>query len=130
MTEDRLPFIYRIKGRIFALREQKGYNRDDLSNYLAPQWNIAPTGARAWIHTLESAMLLDDLGNSMKRVSRPENARVHQQRISDYLAALGVTDERECRAILEGIEHLCPGFRYMQSTVKPLVSLEKAIRSS
>lgn len=130
MAEDYRSAAYRIKGRFLALRERRRCKQEDVSNHLAQYWNIAPTGAGSWVRKLESDMLLEDMGDATKRASKPEHFNAHQQRIFDYLAALGVSDEHSCRAILEGIEHVCHRMRYQRSEVKPLSPLEKSVQNS
>jgi hypothetical protein len=117
-----------IRERLVHEREEKNISIEELAKHLTQHWPHARVdGSLQWINRLESGSLLKklDKAHRQKLRSRGNRLRYEEERIADYLAALGSTDY--AYDILEGIDDIQPRFLYLRSSMAGYVARKKTV---
>ena len=131
MTEykTRVEYGNKFRDRLRVKRKEVDFTQRELAEYLHKKWDIAIKTTQLYIRKLETRVLIETFpeeGNKRLQGGKCLNPQTydktlrehHQQRISDYLSALGCGYEEAIR-ISDGVGFIDSKFKYVHSDVKP-----------
>lgn len=117
--EEKAEIVMEMRGRLISRREELELSKKELGHHLCQSWDMKVDSAAMYISDLEQMYTLSRLEGLTDQVKKPAHPlHTHQQRISDYLAALGLRGE-EADKMIKGIEHINPNFRIVYSDIQP-----------
>lgn len=105
-----------ISERIGDKRKQKGFLLKEMADYLRERWDVGMSNAICYIRDVENN-LFTRLDNK-KYVRSQDRLKMHETRICDYLASLGI-DGEEAEDIFRDIRKIRPDFNPVRSDIKP-----------